>query len=207
DELRQQHWLRRAYCEHFGQAMSLIRSHNLDISQGHELTSERDLITLLASPRTPILRISLFPQLIPLWENWRMRRIKIPRITAPGLVLVAMSLAVPANATSHCVGSSHDSADRHDGCTKSHADEGALSQALSAARASRRSHWYAGARSLLENARLRSEGRAHSCRRDRVYRRLQSVVGMVRAVSRSAARSAWYRRRALGVARHVTKRI
>ena len=28
-----------------------------------------------------------------------MRRIKTPRITAPGLVLVAMSLAVPANAT------------------------------------------------------------------------------------------------------------
>ena len=28
-----------------------------------------------------------------------MRHIKIPRITAPGLVLVAMSLAVPANAT------------------------------------------------------------------------------------------------------------
>src|SRR5262249_43698112 len=47
DELRGQHWLRRAYCEHFEQAMSLIRSHNLDVDQGHELTSERDLITLL----------------------------------------------------------------------------------------------------------------------------------------------------------------
>jgi len=47
DELTQQHWLRRAYCEHFEEAMSLIRSHNLDIGQGHELTSERDLITLL----------------------------------------------------------------------------------------------------------------------------------------------------------------
>src|SRR5262249_19725992 len=195
--------------------MSLIRSHNLDISQGHELTSERDLITLLASPRTPILRIIAFSSAdSALGElaneahqnttNYR------ARISAGGNEFGSASKRNNTRAgqqPSHCVGSSHDSADRHDGCTKSHADEGALSQALSAARASRRSHWYAGARSLLENARLRSEGRAHSCRRDRVYRRLQSAVGMVRAVSRSAARSAWYRRRALGVARHVTKRI
>src|SRR6516164_11064501 len=105
----------------------------------------------------------------------------------------------------HCAGSGHDPADRHDGRTKSHADEGALSQALSAARASRRSHWYAGARSLLQDARLCSEGGTYSCRRDRVYRRLQPMVGMVRAASRGAARSAWYGRRALGVARYVTQ--
>jgi DNA-binding transcriptional LysR family regulator len=47
EEIKQEHWLRRAYCEHFEQAMSLIRSHDLDIDQGHELTSERDLITFL----------------------------------------------------------------------------------------------------------------------------------------------------------------
>ena len=47
EEIKQEHWLRRAYCEHFEQAMSLIRSHKLDIDQGHELTSERDLITFL----------------------------------------------------------------------------------------------------------------------------------------------------------------
>ena len=47
EEIKQEHWLRRAYCEHFEQAMSLIRSHNLDVDQGHELTSERDLITFL----------------------------------------------------------------------------------------------------------------------------------------------------------------
>jgi DNA-binding transcriptional LysR family regulator len=47
DELRQERWLRRTYCEHFEQAMSLIRGHNLDVDQGHGLTSERDLITLL----------------------------------------------------------------------------------------------------------------------------------------------------------------
>src|SRR5262249_34184279 len=40
-------------------------------------------------------------------------------------------------------GSGHDPADRHDGCTKSHANEGALSEALSAAGANRRPHWYA----------------------------------------------------------------
>jgi DNA-binding transcriptional LysR family regulator len=47
EELRQERWLRRAYCEHFEAAASLIHSHNLDVGQGHELTSERDLITLL----------------------------------------------------------------------------------------------------------------------------------------------------------------
>jgi DNA-binding transcriptional LysR family regulator len=49
DELRQERWLRRAYCEHFEKFTSLIRSHNLDVDQGHELSSERDLITLLES--------------------------------------------------------------------------------------------------------------------------------------------------------------
>ncbi len=47
DELRRERWLRRIYCEHFEEAMSLIRSHDLDVDQGHELTSERDLISLL----------------------------------------------------------------------------------------------------------------------------------------------------------------
>jgi DNA-binding transcriptional LysR family regulator len=47
DALRGERWLRRIYCEHFEQAMSLIQSHDLDVDQGYELTSERDLITLL----------------------------------------------------------------------------------------------------------------------------------------------------------------
>ena len=49
DALRRERWLRRIYCEHFEQAMSLIGSHDLDVDQGYELTSERDLITLLES--------------------------------------------------------------------------------------------------------------------------------------------------------------
>jgi DNA-binding transcriptional LysR family regulator len=49
DELRQERWLRRAHCEHFEKFTSLIRSHNLDAGQGYELSSERDLITLLES--------------------------------------------------------------------------------------------------------------------------------------------------------------
>lgn len=49
DELRQERWLRRVYCEHFEKFTSLIRSHNLDVDQGHALSSERDLITLLES--------------------------------------------------------------------------------------------------------------------------------------------------------------
>lgn len=47
DALRRERWLRRIYCEHFEQVMSLIQSHDLNIDQGYELTSERDLITLL----------------------------------------------------------------------------------------------------------------------------------------------------------------
>jgi DNA-binding transcriptional LysR family regulator len=49
DELRQERWLRRAYCEHAEKTASLIRSHDLDVDHGHELSSERDLITLLES--------------------------------------------------------------------------------------------------------------------------------------------------------------
>jgi hypothetical protein len=47
----------------------------------------------------PIFKTIAFPQLIPLWENWRMSCTKAPRLAAPGLMLVAMSFAVPANAT------------------------------------------------------------------------------------------------------------
>ena len=54
---------------------------------------------LRTSPRIPIFKTIAFPQLIPLWENWRMRCTETPRIAALGLVLAAMSLAVPANAT------------------------------------------------------------------------------------------------------------
>jgi hypothetical protein len=47
DELKQERWLRRGYCEHGEQASSLIRSHNLAIDQAFEPSSEADLITLL----------------------------------------------------------------------------------------------------------------------------------------------------------------
>jgi DNA-binding transcriptional LysR family regulator len=49
DELRQERWLRRAYCELAEKAATLIRSHSLDVDRGHELTSERDLIALIES--------------------------------------------------------------------------------------------------------------------------------------------------------------
>jgi DNA-binding transcriptional LysR family regulator len=47
DELRQERWLRRTYCELAEKAAALIRSHSLDVDRGHELTSERDLIALI----------------------------------------------------------------------------------------------------------------------------------------------------------------
>jgi hypothetical protein len=40
DALRCERWLRRIYYEHLEQLMSLIRSHDLDVDQGYELTSE-----------------------------------------------------------------------------------------------------------------------------------------------------------------------
>jgi DNA-binding transcriptional LysR family regulator len=49
DDLRQERWLKRAYCENAEATASLIRGHNLDIDRGHELGSEQDLITLLES--------------------------------------------------------------------------------------------------------------------------------------------------------------
>jgi DNA-binding transcriptional LysR family regulator len=49
DDLRQERWLKRAYCEHAEAAASLIRGHNLNVDRGHELSSEQDLITLLES--------------------------------------------------------------------------------------------------------------------------------------------------------------
>jgi DNA-binding transcriptional LysR family regulator len=49
DELRQERWLRRVYCELAEEAASLIRSHSLDVDRGHELTPERDLIALIES--------------------------------------------------------------------------------------------------------------------------------------------------------------
>jgi DNA-binding transcriptional LysR family regulator len=49
DDLRQERWLRRAYCENGEATASLIRGHNLDVDHGHELSSEQDLITLLES--------------------------------------------------------------------------------------------------------------------------------------------------------------
>jgi DNA-binding transcriptional LysR family regulator len=58
DELRQERWLRRAYCELAERAASLIRSHSIDIDRGHEVTSERDLIALIESD----LGIALAPR-------------------------------------------------------------------------------------------------------------------------------------------------
>jgi DNA-binding transcriptional LysR family regulator len=49
DDLRQERWLRRVYCEDEQKTASVIRSHNLDLDRGYELASEGDLITLLES--------------------------------------------------------------------------------------------------------------------------------------------------------------
>jgi DNA-binding transcriptional LysR family regulator len=47
NQLRQQQFLRRAYCENAAQTSAILRDHNIDVDHGCEVTSEQDLITLL----------------------------------------------------------------------------------------------------------------------------------------------------------------
>ena len=47
EDLRQERFLRSTHCERAEKLASILRSHDLDLGYGHELTSERDLITLL----------------------------------------------------------------------------------------------------------------------------------------------------------------
>jgi hypothetical protein len=147
------------------------------------------------------------------WRELRMRcNRRATRITAPGLVLATVSFAMPANAmTLERAGGRPivlaqamiPRTGMMDAQNPMPMKERYL-KLLSATRASRRSDWQASTRPAFQDTRLRSEGGAYSRRRDRVYRRLQSMVGMVRAASCGAARSARYRRRPLGVARYVT---
>ena len=47
DQLRQQRFLRRAYCENAEQTAAILRDHNIDVERGCEVASEQDLIALL----------------------------------------------------------------------------------------------------------------------------------------------------------------
>ena len=47
EDLRQEQFLRSTHCERAEKLASILRNHDLDLCYGHELTSERDLITLL----------------------------------------------------------------------------------------------------------------------------------------------------------------
>jgi DNA-binding transcriptional LysR family regulator len=46
-ELRDERLLVRSYCEQAGEFAELMRSHDIDVTRGHELASERDLIALV----------------------------------------------------------------------------------------------------------------------------------------------------------------
>jgi DNA-binding transcriptional LysR family regulator len=48
-ELRQERLLLRSYCEHAAPAAALLRSHGLDIEHSFQITSESDLMSMLAS--------------------------------------------------------------------------------------------------------------------------------------------------------------
>jgi DNA-binding transcriptional LysR family regulator len=47
EDLRQERWLRRPYCEHADATAALIRSHAIDVDHGYELNSDRDLVALI----------------------------------------------------------------------------------------------------------------------------------------------------------------
>jgi DNA-binding transcriptional LysR family regulator len=47
EDLREERWLRRPYCEHADASATLIRSHAIDLDHGYELESDRDLAALL----------------------------------------------------------------------------------------------------------------------------------------------------------------
>jgi DNA-binding transcriptional LysR family regulator len=47
DQLRQQRFLRRAYCENAEQASAILRDHNIDVDRGCEVASEQDLLMLV----------------------------------------------------------------------------------------------------------------------------------------------------------------
>jgi DNA-binding transcriptional LysR family regulator len=47
DQLREQRFLRRVYCENAEQASAILRDHNIDIDRGCEVASEQDLLALL----------------------------------------------------------------------------------------------------------------------------------------------------------------
>jgi DNA-binding transcriptional LysR family regulator len=48
-ELRQERLLLRTYCEHSATTAALLRSHGLDVELGYQITSESDLMSMLAS--------------------------------------------------------------------------------------------------------------------------------------------------------------
>jgi DNA-binding transcriptional LysR family regulator len=47
DQLHQERFLRRVYCENAEQASAILRDHNIDVDRGCEVASEQDLLTLL----------------------------------------------------------------------------------------------------------------------------------------------------------------
>jgi DNA-binding transcriptional LysR family regulator len=48
-ELRQERLLLRSYCEHAGATAALLRTHGLDVDHSFQITSESDLMSMLAS--------------------------------------------------------------------------------------------------------------------------------------------------------------
>ena len=48
-ELREERLLLRTYCEHSATTAALLRSHGLDVELGYQITSESDLMSMLAS--------------------------------------------------------------------------------------------------------------------------------------------------------------
>jgi len=74
DDLQSEQWLSRNYCEHADRLSASLREHGLNFDQGHQISSERDLIELLEAE----VGVAVMPDTSPISET-------LKRTTVDGL--------------------------------------------------------------------------------------------------------------------------
>jgi DNA-binding transcriptional LysR family regulator len=75
EDLRPEQWLSRNYCEHADRLSASLREHGLNCDQGHQVSSERDLIELLEAE----VGVAVMPDTSPVPQT-------LKRTTVDGLV-------------------------------------------------------------------------------------------------------------------------
>jgi DNA-binding transcriptional LysR family regulator len=74
EDLQSEQWLSRSYCEHADRLSASLREHGLSFDQGHQISSERDLIELLEAE----VGVAVMPDTSPIPET-------LKRTTVDGL--------------------------------------------------------------------------------------------------------------------------